>query len=120
MSNLSKMTKAELLNEAKSLGKRASELEAQVNELEHTISSLQESNLFLRAIIENIPYEIWACDASGRYAVQNALDMSFWGNATGKSVDELVDWPEEIRTQWKKEISGHLMVNKFVKMVKGL
>ena len=102
MRNLNRMTKAEVLSEAKTLERRIVELETQVEELKHSVTIQQESNFFQRAIIENLPFEVWACDASGRYVLQNALDIACWGNVTGKTVDELDNWPEEIRTQWKE------------------
>lgn len=103
MRNLNKMTKAELLNEAKSLGQRVIELESQTGEFKQTVTTLRENNLFLQAILDSVPFEVWACGADGRYALQNTLDMAYWGNNIGKSVDELEGWPKEVLTEWKEE-----------------
>ena len=101
MRDLSKMTKAELQDEIKILEGHVAELKSRTTELEQTVVPLRESNSFLRAVIENLPFEVWVCDADGRYTIQNALDIAYWGNNTGKTVDELTDWPEETLAQWK-------------------
>jgi PAS domain S-box-containing protein len=101
MRDLSKMTKVELWNEIKILEERVAELESQIAETAKPMDSAQEDCSFLRAVIENLPFEVWVCGADGRYVIQNALDMAYWGNNIGKTVDELTDWPEETLAQWK-------------------
>ena len=101
MHDLSKMTKTELLDEIGLLEERVAELESQVAETAGSMASMQENSSFLRAVIENLPFEVWVCGADGRYVIQNTLDMAYWGNNIGKTVDELTDWPEETLTQWK-------------------
>jgi PAS domain S-box-containing protein len=101
MRDLSKMTKVELRNEIKILEERVAELESQVAEIAKPVVSAQEDCSFLRAVIENLPFEVWVCSADGRYVLQNALDKAYWGNNTGKTVNELTDWPEETLAQWK-------------------
>ena len=101
MPDLSEMKKTELLEKIKVLERRVAELELHATELEQMVAPLQEDNVFLRAVIENLPFEAWVCDTDGRYIIQNALDMAYWGNNTGKTVDELTDWPEETLAQWK-------------------
>jgi PAS domain S-box-containing protein len=101
MRDLSEMTKVELWNEIKILEDRVAELESQVAETAKPMDSAQEDCSFLRAVIENLPFEVWVCGADGRYVIQNALDMAYWGNNIGKTVDELTDWPEETLAQWK-------------------
>ena len=101
MRNLSELTKSELLYEIEELEQRVSGLEAQVTEMERTVVSLEESKLFLQALINSLPFEVWACNLSEQYVLQNALDISCWGNHIGKSVDDLDAWSEEIRQRWK-------------------
>lgn len=101
MCDLSEMEKTDLLEEIKILEQRVTELELQTTELNQKVASLQEDNSFLQAVIENLPFEVWVCDADGHYIIQNALDKAYWGNNIGKTVDELTDWPEETLAQWK-------------------
>ena len=101
MPDLSEMNKPELLEEVRILKRRVAELESRTAEFEQTAVSLQESNSFLRAVIESLPFEVWVCGTDGRYIIQNALDTTYWGNNIGKTVDELTDWPEETLAQWK-------------------
>ena len=101
MPDLSEMKNTELLEKIKVLELRVAELELHTTELEQMMAPLQEDNSFLRAVIENLPFEAWVCDIDRRYIIQNALDMAYWGNNTGKTVDELTDWPEETLAQWK-------------------
>ena len=102
MRNLSEKTKAELLNEVNVLEQHVASLEFQIDELEQKVSSQQESFSFLQAILENLPFEVWACDTEGRYTYQNAQDIAYWGVNIGKTIDELTNWSKETLDQWKE------------------
>ncbi|HUX50900.1 MAG TPA: PAS domain S-box protein [Spirochaetia bacterium] len=49
---------------------------------------LIESEARLRAIIDSIPFDIWLCDETGRYVLQNSLSLSLWGHSVGKMPDQ--------------------------------
>lgn len=102
MHDFRKMTKSELIGEIESLQQRGVSLESKAIEAENTITSLQERTIFLQAMLDSLPFEIWAGGADGKYVLQNAQDMHYWGNNLGKSADELDGWPEELLAQWKE------------------
>jgi hypothetical protein len=52
-------------------------------------SQLDKNEVFLRAIINNIPFDLWVCDAHGRYIIQNAISQELAGDLRGKIVDDL-------------------------------
>ena len=119
MRNLNKITKTELLSEIQELEQRVAELELQVTEKEQVASSLRQNASYLHAVIDNLPFEVWACNADGRYVLQNTQDIIIGGNHIGKTVEELDDWPEETLLRWK-ESDRHLTVKSSVKREKGL
>ncbi len=102
MHNLNKMTKTELFEEAKSSRLRVIELESQADELKQTIASQQQRISFLQAILDNLPFEVWACNADGRYDFQNARDIAYRGSNTGKFVHEMDGYPQETLAQWRE------------------
>ena len=102
MRNLNKTTKKELLSEIQELEQRVAELELQVTENEQVTTSLQQSASYLHAVINSLPFEVWACDADGRYVLQNIQDITIGGNHIGKTVEELDEWPEETLLHWKE------------------
>ena len=102
MRNLNKITKTELLSEIQELEQRVAELELQVTEKEQVASSLRQNASYLHAVIDNLPFEVWACNADGRYVLQNTQDIIIGGNHIGKTVEELDDWPEETLLRWKE------------------
>ena len=102
MRNLNKTTKKELLSEIQELEQRVAELELQVTENEQVTTSLQQSASYLHAVINSLPFEAWACDADGRYVLQNIQDITIGGNHIGKTVEELDEWPEETLLHWKE------------------
>jgi PAS domain S-box-containing protein len=102
MRNLSEMTKAELLEEAKALEQRVIELESQMEGLKQIATSQQENSSFLQAILDNLPFEVWACGMDERYNFQNACDIAYWGNNVGKSINEIEGYPEKTLAQWKE------------------
>ena len=49
---------------------------------------LIESEARLRSIVDSIPFDIWLCDETGRYVLQNSLSLSLWGSSVGKTPDQ--------------------------------
>lgn len=102
MRNLSKMTRPALLDETRLLERRVAMLESQVAELEQNAKSLQENSSFLQALLNNLPFEIWACGVDECYNFQNACDIAYWGNNVGKLINEIEGYPEQTLAQWKE------------------
>ncbi|MBN2131895.1 MAG: PAS domain S-box protein, partial [Sedimentisphaerales bacterium] len=50
---------------------------------------LQESETRLRAAIENLPFDFFLLDKTGRYAMINAACREHWGDVVGKSLEEV-------------------------------
>jgi len=53
----------------------------------------------LRALIDNLPFDLWAMDSNGRYFMQNSVSRECWGNYIGKTADE-TSVPNDILTKW--------------------
>ncbi len=60
-----------------------------VTERIRAADALRESELRLRAAIENLPFEFWACDAGGRFTLANTLAIRKYGDFIGKKMAEL-------------------------------
>jgi PAS domain S-box-containing protein len=60
-----------------------------VTERNHAERALRESKAYLAAILESIPYEIWAMGSDGRYAMQNRVVTERFGDIVGKKPMEI-------------------------------
>ena len=67
----------------------------------------EQENL-LRAVIDNIPFELWALDNNHIFLLQNKFHFTRWGNVIGKSIEEM-EIPDPIKEEW---INSADMVNK--------
>jgi PAS domain S-box-containing protein len=55
---------------------------------------LQESKAMLEAVIESIPFDVFALDHNNRYILQNSICKKNWGDLIGKSPEDIaVDKP---------------------------
>ena len=63
-------------------------------------AKLREREALLHAAIESIPFDFWACDADGRYIMQNSSHLRRWGNILGKRLEEL-QLSGETQLQWR-------------------
>ncbi|MFO7957786.1 MAG: MASE3 domain-containing protein [Candidatus Brocadiia bacterium] len=70
-----------------------------ITEQRETRLALRESEERLRALVDNLPFEVWAMDAQGRYIVQNQVCEEAWGKIVGKRAQDVAPSPE-IREQW--------------------
>lgn len=61
--------------------------------------ALRESEARLKAVMENLPFDIWACDPEGKYIIQNSTSISLWGDLLGKRAED-IDIPGNIRARW--------------------
>ena len=87
-------------------------LRRQKEMLQKLFDDLRESEARMRALIENLPFDFWACDASGRYVMQNATSLKHWGSFIGKRPEEL-DLPPDILKSWiennRRVLSGEVI-----------
>ena len=86
-------------------------------------AQLSKNQVFLRAIINNIPFDLWVCDADGRYFIQNAISYDLAGDLAGKTVDELDFAPHDRLTEYKAKhqrvLRGETIREEIQEMVKG-
>jgi PAS domain S-box-containing protein len=50
--------------------------------------AVRKSEALLQTVFESLPFELWVCDADGRYVMQNPTSVSRWGNQIGKRPSE--------------------------------
>jgi PAS domain S-box-containing protein len=74
-------------------------LKSELSERRRSEAALRQSEARLRAIIENIPYDLWMCDNSGRYVMQSSVSRRIAGDVTGKLPEEL-NFPPEVLRVW--------------------
>lgn len=86
-------------------------------------AQLDKNQVFLRAILNNIPFDLWVCDADGRYYIQNAISLDLAGDLIGKTVDELNFIPPEQLTEYKAKhlrvLRGETIREEIQEIVKG-
>jgi PAS domain S-box-containing protein len=87
-------------NEA-SLSSANRDLEREVAERKQAEEALRENEIFLRAIVNNIPFDLWVCNAEGRYIIQNAISYKLAGDLSGKTVADL-NYPPDILARYKE------------------
>ena len=91
--------------------------------LELANQTLDKNETFLRAIINNIPFDLWVCDAGGRYTIQNAISFNLAGDLTGKTVDELDFAPPERLAEYKAKhqrvLNGETIREEIQETIKG-
>lgn len=75
--------------------------------------AFHQSQARLKAAFENLPFDFWVCDASGRYVIQNPACVERWGNVIGLRPED-VNVPEETLSVWKannsRAMSGQVVV----------
>jgi PAS domain S-box-containing protein len=90
--------------------------DAQQSELaERTRSeaALRQSEARIRAIIENIPYDLWMCDQDGVYVIQSSVSVHLAGNLLGKTLQD-VPMPEGVKATWaaqhRRALAGEIVM----------
>lgn len=88
-------------------------LHSELAERRRSETALRQSEARLRAIIENIPYDLWMCDTAGRYVIQSSVSLRMAGNAIGKLPDDL-NFPEEVKRSWvnlhRRALDGQIVL----------
>jgi PAS domain S-box-containing protein len=74
-------------------------LEAEIAERRRAERAVRESGARLRAVVESLPFDLWACDRDGRYVLQNDASRRAWGDRLGLRLEE-TDSPSELVARW--------------------
>jgi PAS domain S-box-containing protein len=61
---------------------------------------LRKNEARLQAVIENLPFELFALDSEGRYIMQNSTCREHWGDIIGKTPADVAPDPEVLR-KWE-------------------
>jgi PAS domain S-box-containing protein len=56
----------------------------------------------LRALMDNLPFALWAIGSDRRYFMQNTIDREIWGNIIGKRLEEWAP-SQEVLDKWLEE-----------------
>ncbi len=59
-------------------------------------------DVFIRTLVDNLPFDMYAMDINGRYTMQNATSRRNWGDVVGKRVADL-GLPPEVEARWRAE-----------------
>ncbi len=63
------------------------------------LQSLLYSEARLKALVNNLPFSCWICDAEGRHLLQNAADAQQWGSLIGLQYEDS-NLPASIVSEW--------------------
>ncbi len=64
-------------------------LEQEIMEHKKTEEALRERDSQIRALIDNLPFDTWAMDASGHYILQNPVSKELWGDFIGNTTPRI-------------------------------
>lgn len=79
------------------------QLRKELTERKQMETALRESEARLRAIINQFPYDLWVCDAQGRYLLFNRASEKSYPSSPGKTALEVEGVPLELRLRWQDE-----------------
>lgn len=82
-------TREQLIVENEVLRRRAAELEGVDLQRRQAEAELTKSKAILTAAIECLPFDFFALDPEGRCILQNALSRRYFGNALGKTAEDV-------------------------------
>ncbi len=71
------------------LFERIKELEQEVFERQYIEEELQKSSGILNAIVDSLPFDVFALDSDNRYFLQNSICKKNWGDLIGKCPEDL-------------------------------
>ena len=84
---------------------------------------LDQNQVLLKEIINNIPFDLWVSDGTGRYLMQNAASVEIAGDLIGKTVDSLDFVPPESLKVYKEKhklvLSGQTIREEVQEIVRG-
>jgi PAS domain S-box-containing protein len=95
----------------------------EITEREQTEKEFRRNKILMQAVIDQAPFDLWICDAEGRYLFQNAGGRILTGDAIGKRPSELDVVPPELRQRWEAEhniaLSGQRYQNQSTDIING-
>ncbi|MGL4370796.1 MAG: PAS domain-containing protein, partial [Spirochaetota bacterium] len=74
---------------------------------------IRESEARLHTLIENLPFDFWACDENGVFDLQNQISLLWWGYLRGKHYTEVFSsdpQKEDWDTSCRDALDGHTVV----------
>ena len=60
-----------------------------IDERKRAQEALRESEAYLAAAVESIPFEFWVMGSDGRYAMQNRIVRKRYGDIVGKRPEDI-------------------------------
>ncbi len=84
----------------------------QETEQQATLQALRSSEVRLKALIDNLPFRIWARDPEGKLILQNPVDIAAFGNRLGTTIEDLGLDPNTYQ-EWK-QFMGRLQAGETV------
>jgi PAS domain S-box-containing protein len=83
-----------------------------VSECRRAERSLRASEARLQALLESLPFDVWACDADHRFTLQNSTAERHWGNQLGRRLEQL-GLPPGLLARWqennRRALAGELV-----------
>jgi len=94
-------TRQQLIDELDGLRRRKRNAELEHIDAQHrqTEEELAKSKAILTAAVECLPFDFYALDTDGRYILQNAVSRRYFGDAVGKTAEEVCP-DEEALAHW--------------------
>ncbi|MGD0080207.1 MAG: PAS domain S-box protein [Methanoregula sp.] len=72
-----------------------------ITERKRVEEALRERNSQINALIDNLPFDVWAMDSSGRYVLQNPVSVGHWGDSIGKNPHQ-IPLPADLLERWQE------------------
>lgn len=63
--------------------------------------ALRQSAGLMNASISNLPFELWAKGADGKYILQNPASKKIWGDQIGKTENDRTEVDSSVKRQWE-------------------
>ncbi|MGB8309419.1 MAG: PAS domain S-box protein [Methanoregula sp.] len=74
--------------------------------------ALQEKTSQIQTLVDNLPFDVWAMDQSGKYILQNPASIRHWGKSIGKDPGE-IPLPPDVFEHWtennRKAFEGNVV-----------
>lgn len=87
-----------------------------------TLQALKISKARLKALIDNLPFRVWARDPEGRIIIQNSVDIADFGDLLGTTVEDL-NLDVKTYQEWQKFLarlqSGETIYHRYSETING-
>ena len=64
-------------------------LQQEIEDRQHAEAELVKSKAMFKAVVESLPFDVFAIDPDNRYILQNSICKKNWGDLIGKSPEDL-------------------------------